>query len=260
MTEKISRKQQDTARWECLLEQLLVNPEEPVLIITFRRKWNSASRPVSARGMDKCEYVVKGRQAGRQIIADQIVARLGLAMGAPVGQPQIVEISPELLESDVNFSFLSSGKAHATRFIPNCFDDRDTIKYKHHDGNRPRFALLSVLFGWVYSQDRQFIYEKNHPNLVYSVDHGHFFPGGPDWTANDLVSAPTAKLDEELVSACELTDHEIGQALIALKKVTEEIIIQAVASPPNEWGITMEERVTMVEYLIKRRQELLNAL
>lgn len=186
------------------------------------------------------------------------MARLGLAMGAPVGQPQIVEIGTELL--DVNFSFLSPGKAHATRFIANCFDDRDTIKYKNHEENRPRFALLSVLFGWVYSQDQQFIYQKNHPNLVYSVDHGHFFPGGPDWKESDLTSAPTSVVDKKLVSSCGLTNNDIRQALIALKTVTEETIIQAVASPPDEWGITIEERVAMVEYLVKRQQELLNAL
>lgn len=258
MSKRASKKQQDRARWELSLKQLLTNPEDPVIILTIRRGWNSASRPVLARGIDKYEYIVKGKQAGRQIINDQIVARLGLAMGAPVGEPEIVEISPDPL--DVNFSFLSPGKAHATRFIANCFDDRDTIKYKNHEENRPRFALLSVLFGWVYSQDQQFIYQKNHPNLVYSVDHGHFFPGGHDWTVSDITSAPTATVDKKLVSSCELTDNEIRQALIALEEVTEETIVQAVASPPDEWGITMEERVAMVEYLMKRQQELLNAL
>ncbi len=67
-------------------------------------------------------------------------------------------------------------------------------------------------------------------------------------------------VDKKLVSSCGLTNNDIRQALIALKTVTEETIIQAVASPPSEWGITMEERVAMVEYLMKRQQKLLNAL
>ncbi|MBD2567469.1 hypothetical protein H6G59_06040 [Anabaena lutea FACHB-196] len=133
--------EKDRARWKLSLEELLKNPEEPVLITTLLRGWNSAARPVRAKGIDDCNYVVKGQQAGRQIINDQIVARLGLAMGAPVGEPQIVEISPELLELD-----------------------------------------------------------------------------------------------------------------------PEEKIIQAVARPPDEWRITMDERIAILEFLIKRQQELLESL
>ncbi|MBD2691949.1 HipA family kinase [Anabaena catenula] len=252
--------EEDRARWKLSLEKLLKNPEEPVLITTLLSGWNSAARPVRAKGIDNCDYVVKGQQAGRQIINDQIVARLGLAMGAPVGKPQIVEISPELLELDPEFAFLAPGKAHATHFIRDCLDDHDMRKYKDHTGNRERFALLSVLFGWVYSQDQQFIYQKAHPCLVYSVDHGHFFPSGPDWTAESLNNASEAKPDQRIVSVCSLKDNEIRQALSVLETVTEEMIIQAVVSPPNEWGITMNERITMLEFFIKRQQELLESL
>jgi hypothetical protein len=45
-----------------------------------------------------------------------------------------------------------------------------------------------------------------------------------------------------------------------LDQVSEDKIIQAVAAPPIEWGLTMEERVTMVEYLVKRQKELINLL
>jgi hypothetical protein len=53
---------------------------------------------------------------------------------------------------------------------------------------------------------------------------------------------------------------EIINALEQLDQVSEDQIIQAVAAPPNEWGLTMEERVTMVEYLVKRQKELINLL
>ncbi|MCC5653929.1 hypothetical protein LC609_29960 [Nostoc sp. XA013] len=260
MNYKVSLEEQDRARWKLSLESLLKNPEEPVLITTLRRALNSSSRPVFARGIDKCEYVVKGRQAGRQIINDQIVARLGLAMGAPVGKPQIVEISPELLELNPGFSFLAPGKAHGTHFIPGCFDDRDASKYKDHSGNRERFALLSVLFGWVHSQDEQFIYQTIHPNLVHSVDHGRFFPGGCAWTAESLQNASEVEVDGKLILSCSLTNYDIRQALSALEVVKEETIIQAVASSPDEWEITIDERIVMVEYLIKRQRFLLKSL
>lgn len=247
-------------RWQQALEQAIAQPEEPILAITFRRGWNSAARPVLVRGIDKNEYVIKGKQAGRQIINDQVVARLGLTIGAPVGKPQLVEISAELIAEDPSYDYLTPGTAHGTLYVADCFDDRETGKYASQSENRARFALLSVLYGWVYSGDPQFIYKKARPNLVYSVDHGHFFPGGPNWTASNLQQAPDAELDRYLVSTCKLTSEEIEQALLVLNTVTEDVIIQAVAAPPSEWGLTIDERVTLVTYLLKRKQELLALL
>ncbi|MBD1862334.1 MULTISPECIES: HipA family kinase [Trichocoleus] len=249
------------AGWDLALEELLRSPEDPILLLDFGgQDWRSAARPVLARGIDQKQYIVKGKQAGRQIVNDQIVARLGVAMGAPVGEPKIVEISPDLLELYPQYDFLKPGTAHATRFISNCSDDREPIQFAQHTDNRARFALLSVLFGWVYSQDKQFLYQKHYPNLVYSVDHGHFFPNGPQWTIANLRTISRAEVDPDLVSVCGLNQDEVKSALLMLAGVTEATIIQAVASPPNEWGLTMEERIVLVEYLLRRQQELLDAL
>lgn len=142
-------------KWKASLEAAIAQPEEPVLAITFRRSWNSAARPVLVRCIDKNEYVIKGQQAGRQIINDQ---------------------------------------------------------------------------------------------------------SSPNWTENHLIQAPSAELDQHLFSTCKLTTDEVEQALLALKAVNEETIIQAVAAPPSEWGLIIDERVTLVEYLIKGQQVLLERL
>ncbi|WP_449417648.1 HipA family kinase [Phormidium nigroviride] len=246
--------------WKQKLNDALSQPEEPVLAIAIRRGWNSAARPVLVRGIDKKEYVIKGQQAGRQIINDQVVARLGVAMDAPVGEPAIMEISSDLIEADPNFDYLTVGTAHGTVFIGDCSDDREPVNYIHQSENRARFALLCVLYGWIYSNDCQFIYKKSRPNLVYSVDHGHFFPGGPNWTECDLIQAPQAELDPFLDKHCNFTTDEISSALRALESVSEETIIQAVATPPSEWGLTLDERVTLVEYLTRQQQQLLTFL
>ncbi len=59
-----------------LLETAIAQPHDPILIAHFRQSWKSSAQPVLARGIDKCNYVVKGQQAGRQIVNDQIIARL----------------------------------------------------------------------------------------------------------------------------------------------------------------------------------------
>jgi len=180
-----------------------------------------------------------------------------MAIGAPVGEPCIVEISEELIAEDSRFSYLTPGTAHATLYIPKCSSQREEINYTNQPENRERFALLILLYGWVYANDYQFIYENARPNLVYSVDHGHFFPGGPEWKQRDLLEAASAEINPRLVSNCKLKLEEIRQGLGLLDAVSEETIIQAVAAPPSEWGLTIDERVTLVEYLVKRRQDLL---
>ncbi|MEM9542285.1 MAG: HipA family kinase [Cyanobacteria bacterium P01_E01_bin.42] len=262
MSQDIPSKNEKRLKWKKLLEQSLDCPEDPQIITDLKVSYRTAARPVRAYGIDKREYIVKGQQAGRQIINDQIIARLGWAIGAPVGEPQIVEIDSELLESDSlsepesPFAYLTPGTAHGVVFIPECSDDREGIRFARQKENRKRFALLAVLFGWIGANDRQFIYKMSSPNLVFSVDHGHFFPSGPNWTIATLQNALEPSIDEYLRSQCCLTESEINKALEPLKALEEEKIIEAVASPPIEWEITIEERVALVEYLITRQEQI----
>ena len=245
--------------WKQQLNDALSRPETAISATTFRKGWRTKAEPVLLKCQDGREYVVKGQQAGRQIVNDQITARLGFAIGAPVGEPKIVEVSAELIAIEPRLSHIPSGTAHATLFIPDCFDSWELIATSEPK-NRSRFVLLAVLYGWVYANDIQFIFNKNPPRLVYSVDHGHFFPGGPNWTECDLIPAPQAELNSYLRENCNFTPDEISSALRALSSVSEETIIQAVAAPPNEWGLTLDERVTLVEYLTRQQQQLLTFL
>lgn len=260
MSDSAETEQERRKRWKDCLEAGIDRAEYPIIIITFSRGWASAARPVLARGIDKREYVIKGQQAGRQIVNVQVVARLGMAIGAPVGEPCIVEISEELIAEDSKFSYLTPGTAHATLYIPESSAEREQVNYTNQPENRERFALLILLYGWVYANDYQFIYKNARPNLVYSVDHGHFFPGGPEWNQRDLLQAASAEINLRLVSNCQLKLEDINQGLMLLDAVSEESIIQAVAAPPREWGLTIDERVILVEYLVKRRQDLLALL
>src|SRR5574341_106884 len=96
-----------------------------------------------------------------------------------------------------------------------------------------------------------------YQHLVYSVDHGHFFPNGPEWRIENLAGAPNVQPYEEIRSGCNLSDAEIKVALESLRKVSNDSIIEAVAIPPDEWGVTIEERVAMVHFVIDRQKALL---
>ena len=209
------------------------------------------------RGIDGNEYVVKGKQAGRQIINDRVVAKLGQAMQAPVGEPYLIEISQDLLDLDPEFSYLAVGIAHATKFIPDC-SERELFLDIDKSTNRSRFAALAVLYGWLYASDHQFVYKKQSPHLVYSIDHGNFFVGSPEWTIERLGrKVAPAKPDHLIVSSYRLNDEDLRSALNALREISEQTIVQTVRNIPQEWGINIDERLALVEYLIQRQHDLL---
>jgi hypothetical protein len=245
-------------QWLKQLNTLITQREAALEGVTFLQGFETDTRPALVKCSDGKVYVVKGAQAQHKAVSDQIVARLGGLMNAPVAKPKLVNISAELIEIEPRLSHFQPGLAHATLYIEGCVDSYDLRAIKELQ-NRSRFADLAVLYGWVQAYDRQFIYRKRSPQLVYSVDHSHFFPFDletNDWNSTTLQQSPSAKLDP-LSMECKLTSLEINLALRSLESVSENDILSTVSIPPDEWGITMDERLMLVEFLIRRKQELL---
>ena len=89
-----------------------------------------------------------------------------------------------LTKAEPGLSHFVPGYVHASKREIDC-TDRDAFRYYDEPDNRSRFAALSVLYTWTGATDHQFIYKKQMPHLVFSVDHGHFFlhclDGGITW-------------------------------------------------------------------------------
>lgn len=247
----------EPARIRALLLDAMANRPAAVQAHTFLRVWPSFSRPAALACDDGHAYVVKGKQIGRAAVNDQVVARLGIAMGAPVGEPMLVDVPQALITAEPQIQHLPPGIAHGTRFVENC-SDRMWIAHQNVPENRLRFARLAVLYGWASSGDHQLIYPNSPPHVVISVDHGHFFPGGPDWQPPGLTGAPPADVNHEITSQCALTAAELRTALQELANVPEVAIIRAVAAPPDDWAISPDDRVALVQYLSRRRDEMAN--
>jgi len=232
---------------------------QPLLAHTFIQQGESFSRPVWLECEDNNIYVVKGQHAGRSIFNDQMIARLGSALDAPVGTPALITIPEELKRNEPQLQDVTAGVAHGTQWEKDT-TDRQWLAYTEKEYNRPRFALLSILYGWLCANDHQLIYHNQEPHYVYSVDHGHFLPNGPNWTIESLAQAPNAQPYEELRVGCNLTPNDVELGLKALKKVSFLNIIEAVAFPPDEWGVNMEERVAMAQFVISRQKAMLENL
>jgi hypothetical protein len=244
--------------WAVLLQSSTSLTAPEVAAETFIKAWQSASRPVAVKCSDGHMYVIKGSNAGRQAVNDCVAAKLAALIGAPVPLSVLVTIPEELRQATPEMAHLAPGKAHGSRIMEEC-TEREAFANCNEGENRRRFSSIAILYGWLLANDRQFIYGKAKPNTVYSVDHGHFFPGGPDWNDAGLVSAPAAIADPDTIAGCNLTADELQVACRPLQPVMAEQIGAAVAAIPNGWAISFDERIALCEYLERRRAELVKA-
>jgi hypothetical protein len=236
---------------------LAAGPEPAVLGETFIGILPGGSRARSIKCSDGHVYAVKGQQVGRAISNDCIAANLAALIGAPVPPSAIVEMRQELISTSPELAHFAAGTAHGSRIMEDCRDGGG-IEHVDTGANRKRFASLAIFNGWLSHNDRQFLYHKTSPFTVYSADHGHFFPGGPNWSVASLQQAGPAVADQDIVNACQLTADDLRQACEPLKAVKPEQIAQALASAPIQWGVTADEREELAAYLAKRRSELVS--
>lgn len=228
---------------------------------TFVHRWETFSRPAEFRCSDGNSYVLKAlchdRAIGRAIYNDQVIARLGRLLAAPVGEVELVQLDSELIALNPQLSYMLPGICHATRRIPDVSERIDNINHADEPGNRSRFSALALLYGWVGTiGDRQFVYANAPPHLVHSVDHGHFFPGGPDWTPASLTGAPACAPDDTLVAACRLSRADLAASFSRLQAVTPAMIDEIVARPPTAWGVPDTDRAALRDYLAQRQSVL----
>jgi hypothetical protein len=120
-----------------------------------------------------------------------------------------------------------------------------------------RFAALAVLYTWMQASDHQVIYETTSPYRVWSVDHGHFFVGTPQWTPAALAAVPPVAQLDLFFQPVGLRRDELAGPFDRLEAVTVEDIAQAVARPPDEWGVRIDERSALCMFLYERRERVL---
>ncbi len=246
----------DRPDWQSLIEESRLRGRRVVNAVTYRRTWDTTCQPVQVTCDDGHDYVIKGWNTGRSAFNDQVVGRIAHAIGAPVAEVELVDVVPELVAiNSKGMKHLPPGTAHGSRFVPGCTGSE---WFRHVDlpENRPRFALLAILYGWLVGSDRQFFYTNDPSRSVYSFDHDAFFHGGPGWTIETLTDAPDATQDL-LISGergSGLTRQELEIASAYLERITPEIIAMAIASPPAEWNIvSRSEQVALAQYLWERR-------
>ena len=253
--------------WHALIAAESKNRPAAVISVTFLKRRASASQPVDLRCDDGNVYVIKALRndtnQGRMMFNDHVVARFGALVGAPVPAVALVSVSQQLIDLNPDkgngMGHIVPCIAHGSKLYDQVSERIDNIDHVHDDDNTSRFASLAILHAWMGFSDRQFIYDNASPFRVYSVDHGHFFPGGPNWTGAGLQNAADASVADDIVKTCKLDHDALVAARVPLVAVTPEQIASVLGTPPDEWGVDMNDRVALAGYIQKRQRQLAKA-
>jgi hypothetical protein len=189
---------------------------------------------------------------------EQVVARLGLLIGAPVCWPELVRIPAAL----VGWEFrpgrvLEEGWAHGSLAVQPAVEAHDLMN-RALDDNARRHAGVYALFDWLGGSDPQWLTVGT--DLEYhSHDHGHYFPGGPAWTTGSLqqeaatpfvLGQPTTGLDAS----------ELERLAVAVEAVSEEEVLSVMAKVPADWPVTDEELEALADFVLDRRSSVAGRL
>lgn len=237
----------------------------------FVRNMGGSSRAFSVRTSDGSVWVLKGRRPWvnpdlrihRTLFNDQTVARIGLALGAPVPSSALVRVTDAFIAAHATvLTDHQHGIFHGSAMIDGTVSRFRVWPEPSVLANRPRFALMAVLFGWVLGVDHHETVQDDK-NLVWSIDHD-LCMGGRRWMADDFLRGEPAGLDEWSFTMGgqpsphpTLELHDLRGAMSALRRIQPATVAAAVAASPDEWEIERHERILAAKFLWDRRCQLL---
>jgi hypothetical protein len=128
------------------------------------------------------------------------------------------------------------------------------LDHRTADDNARRHAGLHAIYDWLYGQDPRWLVCGHSQNAYFSHDHGHYFPGGPDWTVESLkqfVALPMP-LGAAGADATGLDLAELRRLADPLDRVTAEDLLSIVSTIPCTWPVSDDELKALVCFLLIR--------
>jgi hypothetical protein len=191
-------------------------------------------------------------QDGRVPVNEQIVAKLGLLIGAPVCEPQLVYLPSALAGWEFRAGHrIEPGWAHGSVAVESVVETRD-LGNRTSDDNARRHAGIYALHDWCGGSDAQWLMAGSDAEF-HSHDHGHYFPEGPRWTIASLQQAAGAA-HQLGFAATGLDGGELNRLADRLTGTTEEEIGACASNIPAEWPVEDDELEALVGFLYARRE------
>jgi hypothetical protein len=190
-------------------------------------------------------------QGPKVIVTEYLVGSLGALIGAPTCEVAIVRIPNEIVGWEFRpGATLKAGLAHASRDVEDA-QLLHALEYRQQDDNRRRHAGVFAIYDWCWGGDDQWLYCHTEDQKLYSHDHGHYLPGGPNWSEDTL----TAHVDEQHVLNSPkpgLDPAAINEFAGQLENINREKLLPILRSVPTVWAVTDTE-LEAVGFFLERR-------
>ena len=238
--------------WDGLLKARRDPADAPVLRLPVEQSRRGQSGTFLAVDAEDRRWWVKptnNLQSPRVPATELIIARVGGLIGAPACECLVVRIPEEL----VGWQFrqgarLEPGFAHGSLAIDSALELR-VLVHRDKDENARRHAGVYALHDWCWGNDTQWLYAAENEYQVFSHDHGHFLPGGPNWTRGAL----TTHVDEPHVLSRPAPEGVNFQGIAdRLREVSRDSIAQIIQSVPASWEVSNSELEALGFFLERR--------
>lgn len=226
--------------------------------ITRSRGDNGGSKPFQVRATDGQLYWLKppdNPQGPRVPVTEQVVARCGALIGAPVCRVELVQIPAELNGHALDRNRkLQSEIAHGSADVSNAtFVKQKTPAHRSSNDNAARHAYIYALHDWCWGHDSQWLHDAKRDMTTFSHDHGHFLPGNHKWTV--------VRLRQHVDQPRELGADEAGldpaailEAAEAIEALTPDDLARVLRTIPASWDQIPDEDLECLGWFLDRRR------
>ena len=217
------------------------------------------SAPLQMLDADGIQWWVKLENNGQSpmvLVNEQVVARCGALIGALTCDVAIVEVT-DALAGEIHGIQVEPGLAHGSRHVQGAINER-RLRYRTLDDNAHRHVGVYALHDWCWGNDSQWLYALEDNHKTYSHDHGHFFPGGPDWNRDLGDVRAQVDVPHELhiefpgAETAGLDQAEIRRMADRLSSVQSHQLQEILAGIPEEWPVSDEALECLGFFLEKR--------
>lgn len=217
---------------------------EVSLVFPVRQSSSGGSGAFLGRGSDSAHYWIKtlNNQQGERVPAtEQIVARVGALIGAPVCIARTIEIPGALAGWEFRPGrALEAGIAHASLAVDDPVE-QNVLVHRTDDDNARRHCAILALYDWCWGGDQQWLVSTSAENQYFSHDHGWYLPPtGPLWTAADMQ----ATIDEAHALADPgdaISEGIADEVARKLEGVTHDHLVAALRPIPTSWAVADTE-------------------
>ena len=181
---------------------------------------------------------------------EQIAGRLGRQIGVAIPEPALVRLDGLQGWEFHPGRFIEPGWAHGCVAVDGAFETR-TLAHRPDDENRVRHAGFYALMDWLAGGDQQWLYAAPERNAYYSHDHGHFFPGGPNWSVAALSATGVASRALN-VPADGLDPGELARLADAIEQTSLQEIEGVMSKIPQDWPVTDSDLAELAAFIASR--------